>query len=187
MMNVATRKPMTVDGYLAWAADQGGDGRTELVNGQVVVMSPERAAHRRAKFAVAKALDAAIARFRGGLHVEPAGATIRIDDYTAYEPDALLYTGERMPASSVVVPNPLVIVEVLSPSSRHHDTSAKLIGYFKLESVRHYLVIDPDSRIVVHHIRESDGSVRAIEMASGILRLDPPGIEIDVAALFAGV
>jgi Uma2 family endonuclease len=45
----------------------------------------------------------------------------------------------------------VIVVEVISPTSAHSDTSAKLIGYFKLPSVQHYLVIDPDARTVTHH------------------------------------
>jgi Uma2 family endonuclease len=82
------------------------------------------------------------------------------------------------------LPDPIIVVEVLSPTSVHMDTSAKLIGYFKLPSVRHYLVIDPDVRTVTHHARGADDQMSAQTLSAGTLRLDPPGIEIDVAELF---
>ena len=41
-MNVELRRPMTVQEYLAWADSQAERQRTELINGQVVAMSPER-------------------------------------------------------------------------------------------------------------------------------------------------
>ena len=63
------------------------------------------------------------------------------------------------------------------------DTSAKLIGYFKLASVQHYLMIDPDTRTVTHHTRGRDGKVSAETLSSGALRLDPPGIAVDLADL----
>ena len=110
--------------------------------------------------------------------------TIRIDDHTAYEPDALVYCGERLPRGSLTAPNPIVIVEVLSPTTAHTDTSAKLIGYFSLPSVQHYLVIDPDKRVVTHHLRAPDGGITAHSSTDGALRLDPPGIELKVADLF---
>ena len=71
--------------------------------------------------------------------------------------------------------------EVLSPTtSRHHDTSAKLIGYFKLPSVVHYLIIDADLCTVTHHARNRVPAV----LSTGALQLDPPGIEVAVADLF---
>ena len=69
---------------------------------------------------------------------------MRIDDATAHEPDALVYCGPRLAPSSLEVPNPLIVVEVLSPSTRHVDAQ----GYFRLASVAHYLVIDPDKPLV---------------------------------------
>jgi Uma2 family endonuclease len=60
---------------------------------------------------------------------------VRIDDHTAYEPDALVYCDDNLAPDAMLIPNPIIVVEVLSPTTRHGDTSAKLIGYFKLPSV----------------------------------------------------
>ena len=76
------------------------------------------------------------------------------------------------------------IVEVKSPSTAHMDTSAKLIGYFKLPSVCHYLFVDPDARKVTHHRRTASGAVAADTLTSGIIRLDPPGLTVEAADLF---
>ena len=78
---------------------------------------------------------------------------------------------------------PVIVVEILSPSSIHMDTSAKLIGYFKLESVRHYFVIDPDARTVTHHRRVSGNRILTDTVMTGTLRLDVPDITIDIGAL----
>ena len=51
-MNIALRKAMTVHDYLAWAAVQSEAPRTELINGQIVFMSPEPIVHTRIKGAV---------------------------------------------------------------------------------------------------------------------------------------
>jgi Uma2 family endonuclease len=42
------------------------------------------------------------------------------------------------------VPNPVIVVEVSSPSTRKIDASLKMTGYFSLPSVHHYLIIDPE-------------------------------------------
>jgi Uma2 family endonuclease len=110
--------------------------------------------------------------------------TVRIDNHTAYEADALVYCGERLKRGSMIVPNPVIVVEVLSPTTRHSDTSAKLIGYFKVTSVRHYLVIDPDARTITHHSRAADGTMSAQTLTAGALRLDPPGIEVALTDFF---
>ena len=78
---------MTFDEFLAWAMAQP-EGRFELVDGKVVAMAPERVAHARLKSEVWLALRDAIKS--AGLPCEalPDGMTVKIDEHTAYEPDA---------------------------------------------------------------------------------------------------
>jgi Uma2 family endonuclease len=183
-MNVALLKFMNVDEYLARGEAQGEGLRTELINGQIVPMSPEQAGHNRIKFATAVALRNAVHKANLTCEGFIDGMTVPIEPHTAYEPDVLVHCGARIAARQLTVPTPVIVVEVISPTSRHSDTSAKLIGYFKLPSVRHYLVIDPESRTLTHHRRVDVGTPSAQVIASGKLRLDPPGLEIDVAELF---
>src|SRR5271157_4540936 len=90
----------------------------------------------------------------------------------------------RLAPSSLEVPNPLIVVEVLSPSTRHVDAQIKLAGYFRLASVAHYLVIDPDKPLVVHHARQGDGSILTRIVSDGTISLEPPGIELSVAGIY---
>ena len=148
---------MNVNEYLAWAREH--PGRYELSDGEVVAMSPEGAGHAAVKFAVQTALLAGI-RARGlACHMLPDGMTVRIDETTAYEPDALIYCGTKLAPSAIEVPAPIVVVEVLSPSTRRLDTSDKLAGYFRLPSVAHYLIVDPDKPLVLHHARGSGDTI----------------------------
>ena len=164
---------MSVEEYLAWSNSQSERQRTELINGQIVTIPAERLLHTSMKASVFIALRQAIAV--AGLPCEalPDGPGVRIDDHTVYEPDALVYCGGAPPPTSMLIPNPVILVEVLSPTTRHSDTSAKLIGYFKLPSVAHYLIVDPDARTVTHHRREAVPSA----LSEGPLRLDPPGVD----------
>ena len=61
-MNIALRRPLTVEEYLAWADAQAETPCTELINGQIVAMTPERIEHAEIKFAAALALKMAITR-----------------------------------------------------------------------------------------------------------------------------
>lgn len=173
---------MTVDEYLAWA--QGQPGRFELYAGVVYAMTPERAGHAAVKFAVQMALRSAIRRSGLPCHMLPDGMTVRIDRDTAHEPDALVYCGQKLPDSAIEVPNPTIVVEVLSPSTRHIDASAKLAGYFRIRDVQHYLIVDPDQRIVIHHAQGEADMVATRIVHDGSIALDPPGIELAVRDFF---
>ena len=99
-------------------------------------MSPETVGHADIKAAVYTALLSSIRQRRLPCHVLPDGVTVRIDNETAYEPDAQVYCGEKLTSTALEVPKPVIIVEVLSTSTRRVDLSQKLAGYFRLPSVR---------------------------------------------------
>jgi Uma2 family endonuclease len=182
-MTALPKQRMTVDEYLAWAEVQ--PGRYELRNGIVYAMTPERARHAEVKFSVQKALEAAIRRAGVPCHMLPDGMTVRIDDATAHEPDALVYCGEKLPPSAIEVPNPVIVVEVLSPSTRHIDASTKLADYFRVPSVTHYLIVDADGPLFIHHARSGGETILTRIIRDGMLVLDPPGIELAVKDMFA--
>ena len=175
---------MTVDEFLAWAEPQ--PGRYELIDGVVHAMTPERAAHADMKGAVYIALVTALRSRQIPCRAFPDGMTVRIDDMTAHEPDALVYCGSRLPPDASEVPNPVIVVEVLSPSSRQIDAALKLANYFRLASVAHYLIINPDAPLVIHHARQADQSILTRIVREGSILLDPPGMSIEMDALYAG-
>ena len=181
MSVAAPKQHMTVDEFLAWA--EGQPGRYELYHGVVYAMTPERARHAEVKLAVHVALLAAVRRARVTCHVLPDGMTVRVDNTTAHEPDALVYCGERIAPNAIEVPNPVIVVEVLSPSTRHIDASLKLPGYFRLPSVMHYLIVNPDGPPVIHHARRGSDVLTQI-MGEGSIGLDPPGIEMAISEFF---
>jgi Uma2 family endonuclease len=181
-MDAIARHRMTVDEYFAWAERR--PGRFELVDGAVYEMPPETAGHAKRKAAVYVALLTALRRHRLPWHVLPDRMTVRIDETTAYEPDAVVYCGEELDAAAVEVPNPVIVAEVLSPSTRHVDLSAKLAGHFRVPSVLHYLIVDPAQPLVIHHARQAGDAFLTRVVRDGAITLDPPGIEIFIADIY---
>jgi Uma2 family endonuclease len=184
MMNVLTKPQMNVDEFLDWAV--GRPGRYELFRGEVMAMSPETVGHAEIKAAVYAALRSSI-RARGlPCHVLPDGVIVRISDDVAYEPDAQVYCGEKLKSSAVEVPSPTVVVEVLSQSTRRVDLSQKLMGYFRLPSVLHYLIVDPTQPSIVHHARGEGEAIATRIVTEGRIALDPPGLALDLSDVYDG-
>jgi Uma2 family endonuclease len=92
--------------------------------------------------------------------------------------------GEPVSGDALEIPDPIVIFEVLSPSNAMTNLRGKLQGYSRVASIAHYLIVDPDKRIVIHHARGGGDVVSTRILSDGALRLDPPGIEIGVGELF---
>ena len=181
-MSALPTQKLTVDEFLAWAAEQ--PGRYELYGGTVYAMAPERAGHAGVKFAIQTELARAIKKAKVKCHMLPDGMTVRVSEDAAHEPDALVYCGPKVASDTVEIVSPMIVVEVLSPSTRHIDASAKLMGYFQLPSVRHYLIVDPNRRPVIHHTGQADGTILTRLVNTGTIDFDPPGITVDIAKFF---
>ncbi len=181
-MSTAAHKLMTVDEFLGWA--EGREGRWELQDGEVIAMAPERMAHVMVKGEAWAALRRAIEIAGCPCRVLPNGATIRIDSRTAFDPDAVVYCGQRLPPDAMEVPEPVVVVEVLSEGTAARDHGVKLAGYFSLPSLAHYLILDPDRRTAIHHKRGRGEVIETRILTDGSLRLDPPSLELAVSELF---
>jgi Uma2 family endonuclease len=185
-MNVSKPVKMTADEFIAWGLQQGS-GRYELDGGELITMAPERARHTRAKARLWRMLEDAISAARLQAEALADGASVQIDGRTVYEPDALVRMGPLLGDDEVKVPDPVIVAEVLSPSTEKRDLATKLSGYFRLPSVRHYLILDPDEAMLIHHGRRPDGIVETATLTEGRVWLDPPGLELDISALFGVV
>jgi Uma2 family endonuclease len=178
------RGRMTVDQFLSWAMTQPDGARYELVNGDVVAMAPERAAHARHKARIWRALTDAVDA--AGLPCEalPDGMTVKIDEHTAYEPDAVVHCEKALPDDAVIVQAPVIVVEVLSPSTATRDTGAKLADYFRLPSLHHYLIVRTDRPTAIHHRRGGGELIETRIVTSGAVLLDPPGITLELKHIY---
>jgi Uma2 family endonuclease len=182
-MSIAAKERMSADEFLAWAEAQ--EGRWELHEGVAVRISPETIGHIETKVEAYITLSAAVGRTSSICEVLPSGMVVRIARETVFAPDVLVYCGPRLPSEAIEVPNPLAVVEVLSPSTAAYDHGAKLAGYFSLPSVQHYLILDPERRVLIHHKRGQGEIIETRILTEGVVRLDPPGLEAPVAEMFA--
>ncbi len=181
-MTALAKHRLTVDEFIAWS--MGQRGRYELFRGEVFAMSPETVGHAKIKAAVHAALVRGLRKSQLRCHALPDGVTVRINSEAAYEPDALVYCGEELPPSALEVPAPVIVVEVLSPSTHRIDVSSKLIGYFQLPSVMHYLIVDPSQSVIIHHARGAGGDILTRAVTVGAVKLDPPGLELHLADIY---
>ena len=170
--------------YRRWAEAQPR-GRYERVDGEVIAMAPERVAHLQIKAAMWLALRQAIAAAGVPCQAFPDGATVEVGDHTDYEPDAVVNCGPRLAPDTIAMPNPVIVVEVLSPSTQSVDTGAKLAGYFRVPSIQHYLIVRTNRREVTHHRRRNARGIDTRVVTEGRIALDPPGIEIGLDELYA--
>jgi Uma2 family endonuclease len=172
---------LTREEFHRWA--EGQTGRYERVSGEPVAMSPERVQHVRIKSRVWAALDRAVREAGTDCEALGDGVTIEVDADTDYEPDAVVNCGPRLPPDATAATNPLIVVEVLSPSTQSVDSSEKFADYFRVPSIQHYLIVRARRQEIIHHWR-AGGEIISRAVNVGVIRLDPPGIVLDVAEVY---
>jgi Uma2 family endonuclease len=165
-----------------WAANQP-KGRFERVVGTPIAMAPERWVHARLKARIWRALDRELGVSGLQCQAAPDSMTVEIDDDTDYEPDALVNCGDPIPDEATAAPNPVVIVEVLSPRTESLDAGGKLADYFRVPSVRHYLPVRPLRREIIQHWRTGE-RIETHIIRSGSVVLDPPGIRLNLDEIY---
>lgn len=175
---------MTADAFLLWASARD-QGHFELLDGRIRSMAPERVAHASVKAETWLAMRNAIDRLGLPCMAYLDGLGLRIDSRNLFVPDVMVACGPPPESEAMVLQDPVIVVEVLSPSTSAIDMSRKLDAYLRHPTVRHYLLIDIDRRMVVHHARAEDGRIATALVREGSLALDPPGLTIEIAALFA--
>jgi Uma2 family endonuclease len=195
MSRQVASKRMTVPDFLDWLLSRADGERWELVDGVPLpvrgpdpsqAMVAETIAHARLKRRIDHALTDALAGQGLDCEVFVSGPKVQVDPQTAFEPDVVV-TCVEVP-DGLLVPEPVIVVEVLSSSIRDRDLTVKLAGYFSLPSVAHYLLVETERRLIVHHHRApGDDELRTSIVRAGTLHLAPPGVDFDVDAVYAAI
>jgi Uma2 family endonuclease len=175
--------PKTLDEFRAWHERQ--PEVWEFIHGVPKLMAPGSMAHTLIKSNAGRLLGNALADV--GCRALVDGAIVEVEG-SSLIPDVVV-TCSPLDFSTSRVAEPVIIVEVLSPSNQGDDTGRKLALYLKIPSLRHFLVIEQERRQIVHHERRDDlgGAFLTNIAPPDTLRLDPPGVALALAALYEGV
>ena len=154
MGQAAAKTHMTFPDFLTWDAQQSV--RHEFVNGEVFAMSGAGEAH------VTTALNVAMA-LRQHLRGTPCRTFItdmklRVEAVdTLYYPDVMVTCSAADAADLHIKREPVLLVEVLSPSTAAYDRGTKFTAYRQLPSLQEYLLVDTDTRHCDLYRKGGDG------------------------------
>jgi Uma2 family endonuclease len=80
--------------------------------------------------------------------------------------------------------NPLVVFEVLSPSTRRKDLNFKRTYYSGLPSLLHYVAVEPKELFVRQFSRTNDWNERKMRKANTVLSLPEIGAKLLLADIY---
>lgn len=85
--------------------------------------------------------------------------------------------------------NPVVLIEVLSPSTRFKDKTEKLEDFRQLDSLKECLLIEQEKMFIEHYIKQTPKQwiLRIYENADEIINLESIGCEISLADIYLQV
>jgi Uma2 family endonuclease len=176
----AAEKRMTVAEFLRW--DDGTDTRYELIDGCPVAMAPAAPAHSVIAANLSHELRSGV---RSPCYVGNEAGVQRPDrDDTFYEADVIVSCTPVDPGRAAI-PDPVLVVEVLSPSTIEHDRGRKAYDYSQIDSVQEIVLVSSEQRHVV--IWRRRGTKWEVEHLIGdaALRLEAVGVTIAFAAIYA--
>ncbi|GAA5509403.1 Uma2 family endonuclease [Novipirellula caenicola] len=164
----------TLDDYNRW------EGDWELIDGVAVSMSPSPfGPHERVVSRLSFEILSQLKLRHCSCEVYTNLDWI-VDNHTVIRPDLMVVCGEQ--PERHLERSPVVMVEVLSEATRERDLTVKRTLCLE-NDVRHYLILDPSDRSILHVTGNDEVAVDAAQPLT--LRLDDQcEIELDCQKLF---
>ena len=161
----ANEKYNTIEEY--FAREDTAELRSEYYCGDVFAMAGGTPNHNRITVNLASLLNS---QFRSG-PCEAFSSDLRVQvakDFHYTYPDVVVVCGELILAESRsdTITNPVVIMEVLSESTKDYDRGTKFTAYRSIETLTDYILIDQDTVHIEYFSKERDGTWRLREFFS---------------------
>lgn len=154
--------------------------RREIVDGMLLVNPPPKPGHQIGAFEIAKVLDAAAP---DDLVVIPGPARVVLDVHTALEPDLSVWYRRDL-VDNELLGVPLLVVEVLSPSTRSKDLVLKRDVYARIGIPSYWIFDQRDLSLLVLELQaESYAEIAHVTGDQGVTVNRPYPLTITPAAL----
>jgi len=150
MSTLTAQTYLTPEEYLAWERKQ--PFKNEYHNGQIIAMSGASRAHNRITVDITVQLSNQL--MESECEVFAGDMRVRTDPTVSYYyPDVIVVCGESRFEDDTfdTLLNPILVVEVLSPSTAAFDRGEKFEHYKQIASLQEYILISQDSVHVEHY------------------------------------
>jgi Uma2 family endonuclease len=180
-MSTAMRQPMTVEAFLEWEDRQ--PTRYEFDGFHVYAMTGGSAGHSR----VQRNLIAELASRLKGKQCEPFGSELKllVAGSVRY-PDAFVVCSPVHDKATLVT-DPVVVFEIISPSTSGVDRIIKNQEYRDTPSIQRYVILEQDRQAATVFGRDHGDWAGHVIAGDADLAMPEIGISIPLAELYTGV
>jgi Uma2 family endonuclease len=166
------------------------DIRHEYLDGEIVPMTGGTPNHNQIMLNLAGALNFVLRQQPYRVFAADQRLWIPESDNYTY-PDVMVVEGELAykPGRKDTITNPILIMEVLSASTRTYDRGDKFVHYRTIPSFREYVLVDQYSAHVEHHVKTGPKQwmMQEYDGMEAILKLSALDFEISLADIYAKV
>lgn len=181
------KRQYSLDEYRA--LEEKAEGRNEYRDGEIVPMPGGTLKHSR----IGGNIFAFLKFLLRDTQFEPINSDLRlwIPEYRrGVYPDVMAFDGEPQLNGERLdeVLNPILIVEVLSPSTADYDHQNKFRLYRSIPSFSEYLLVEQDEPFVERYTKQTQGwllsEFKGLEVS---ISLESVGVELPMAEIYRGV
>jgi Uma2 family endonuclease len=166
--------------------EQTAFGRWEYLNGKIRAMAGGSDDHGMISTSIGRVLGNSLVP--RGCRVYVGNIKIHTGDGTNTFPDVTVICGERQYylGKNDVVLNPLLVVEVLSPSTQGYDRGEKFDHYQTIETLQEYLLVEQDEpRIILYTRRDDHWEMRQISGVDKAVALTSVDVMLNLSDIYA--
>jgi Uma2 family endonuclease len=175
----------TPEEYLAM--EREADLKSEYIDGYIVAVAGASEAHNLIVTNSVRELSIQLKGLDCRVYSNDMRVDLRERELFAY-PDVVVVCGEPQFADEQRdnLRNPVVIIEVLSPSTESYDRGLKFIKYRRIQLLKEYLLVAQDGALIEHYVRQPNGDWLMSEAMGldAVVRLDSIGCALSLREVY---
>jgi Uma2 family endonuclease len=168
-----------------FALQEKSAARYEYIEGEAFAVGGASIAHNLIKGNLVAALRPAAKRRGGRVLDESVLLVVRANAFYTY-PDVMVTSDPADRRDPYLVRRPLLLAEILSPTSAEYDRTEKFANYQQLPSLRHYLLISQSAWVVEWFRRDDAGQwiYTLLSTAESILEIPDLNLTLPLRELY---
>ena len=161
--------------------------RLEFIGGQIVAMAGASLTHNELSGEIVTAMNNGLKG--SGCRATPADLRVHIEETgDNFYPDVVVSCKDAQFHDSLphTLLTPIIIIEILSPSTQKKDRENKVTAYQSIPSLQHYLLVSLD-RVLVHQyarVGENRWEFRKYHWRREVIEFDDPTFSLSVADMY---
>ncbi|AFW96931.1 Uma2 family endonuclease [Dolichospermum sp. UHCC 0684] len=170
--------------------EEKADYKNEYRDGEIISMTGGTTNHNKLALNLATGLNVALNDLDYEIYIGDVKLWIpRYREFTY--PDVMVIEGQPVyySANTTIVTNPVLIVEVLSKSTKDYDRGDKFLYYRSIPEFKEYILIDQTKYYVMQYVKTSENQwiLTEYETEDALINLSSINVELSLKQLYKKV